>query len=181
MNEAKEITYRISKKNYHAHNMMYLIAEIQRKEGAALIRGEWIDQIDRDELIPVYRAVEFHDPNHDGRADDADQYVECWVPEEVDSPRKIPVGYPNPETGKYAMKYTDEIIADTIFQHIKEGRTDCEIGISVNVSEDNPLYETGYYDGIEQACERWFNVDLLTGKHNSKATMGYNYGEYTGA
>jgi len=176
MNEVIEINYMD-----HAYDMMYLIAEIQKGEGAALIRGEWIDQIDRDELIPVYRAVEFHDPTHDGRADDADQYTCYWVPEEVDSPRKKYFGKPNPETGKYAMKYTDETIADAILWYIKEGRTDCEIGISVNVSEDNPLYETGYYDGIEPECERWFNVDLLTGKHNSKTASGCGYGEYTGA
>jgi len=176
MNKSKEIDY-----TDHAYDMMYLIAEIQKGEAAALIRGKWSDKIDRDELIPVYRAVEFHDPTHDGRADDADQYTCYWVPEEVDSPHKVRLrNTVDPVTGEYDIKYSDEIIADAILWYIKEGRTNCEIGISVNVPENSPLYNTGYYDGLEPECEEWFSLDLLTGKHYSKTASGCGYGEYVG-
>ena len=155
MDTAKEIDY-----TDHAYDMMYLIAEIQKGEAAALIRGEWSDKIDKDELIPVYRAVEFHDPEAKERAWNADQYIGYYTPEEAE--------------------LDDEGIVEDILFHIKEGRTNCQIGISVNVPENSPLYNTGYYDGLEPECEEWFSLDLLTGKHDSKTARGCGYGEYVG-
>ena len=176
MNKAKEIDY-----TDHAYDMMYLIAEIQKGEAAALIRGEWSDRIDKRKLIPVYRAVEFHDPDHDGRADDADEHIGYHTPEDVESPHKVRLrNTVDPVTGEYDIKYSDEIIAENILRDIKEGRTNCEIGISVNVPEDSPLYNTGCYDGLEPECEEWFSLDLLTGKHYSKAARGCSHGEYVG-
>ena len=168
MNKSNEMDY-----TDHAYDMMYLIAEIQKKEGIALIRGEWSDRIDKRKLIPVYRAVEFHDPTHDGRADDADQYVRYYTPEDVESPRLEWIA-------KDWKQSTDEGIVEDILVHIKEGRTNCEIGISVNVPENSPLYNTGCYDGLEPESEEWFNLDLLTGKHYSKAARGCSHGEYVG-
>ena len=176
MNKSKEIDY-----TDHAYDMMYLIAEIQKKEGTALIRGEWSDRIDKRKLIPVYRAVEFHDPDHDGRADDADEHIGYHTPEDVESPHKVRLrNTVDPVTGEYDIKYSDEIIAENILRDIKEGRTNCEIGISVNVPENSPLYNTGCYDGLEPESEEWFSLDLLTGKHYSKAARGCGYGEYVG-
>ena len=176
MNKSKEIDY-----TDHAYDMMYLIAEIQKGEAAALIRGEWSDRIDKRKLIPVYRAVEFHDPDHDGRADDADEHIGYHTPEDVESPHKVRLrNTVDPVTGEYDIKYSDEIIAENILRDIKEGRTNCEIGISVNVPENSPLYNTGCYDGLEPESEEWFSLDLLTGKHYSKAARGCGYGEYVG-
>ena len=176
MNKSKEIDY-----TDHAYDMMYLIAEIQKGEAAALIRGEWSDRIDKRKLIPVYRAVEFHDPDHDGRADDADEHIGYHTPEDVESPHKVRLrNTVDPVTGEYDIKYSDEIIAENILRDIKEGRTNCEIGISVNVPENSPLYNTGCYDGLEPESEEWFNLDLLTGKHYSKAARGCSHGEYVG-
>ena len=151
MDTAKEIDY-----TDHAYDMMYLIAEIQKGEAAALIRGKWSDKIDKDELIPVYRCVEFHDPKAEERADDADQYIGYYTPEEAE--------------------LDDEGIVEDILVHIKEGRTDCEIAVSVNVPEDSPNYERRHYDGIEQDSIEWFSLDLLTGKHDSKTARGCGYG-----